>query len=43
MPATTSGIPEERRDILNIVASVEKRDIKDMLMEIMTFLFWVFL
>ncbi len=34
MPTTTVRIPEEKRDILKIVASVEKRDIKDILTEL---------
>ncbi len=34
MPITTVRIPEEKRDLLKIVASVEKRDIKDILTEL---------
>jgi predicted transcriptional regulator len=34
MSTTTVRIPEEKRDLLKIVASVEKRDIKDILTEL---------
>jgi predicted transcriptional regulator len=34
MPTTTVRIPEEKRDLLKIVASVERRDIKDILSEL---------
>jgi predicted transcriptional regulator len=34
MGTTTVRIPEDRRDILKIIASVEKRDIKDILSEL---------
>jgi len=34
MSTTTVRIPEEKRDILKIVASVEKRDIKEILSEL---------
>ncbi|MEE9523463.1 MAG: hypothetical protein V3V59_01800 [Thermodesulfovibrionales bacterium] len=34
MATTTVRIPEEKRDLLKIVASVEKRDIKDILTEL---------
>ena len=34
MPTTTVRIPEEKRDMLKIVASVEKRDIKEILTEL---------
>ena len=33
MSTTTVRIPEEKRDLLKIVASVERRDIKDILSE----------
>jgi predicted transcriptional regulator len=33
MSTTTVRIPEEKKDLLKIVASVEKRDIKDILNE----------
>ena len=31
MATTTVRIPEEKRDLIKIVASIEKRDIKDIL------------
>ena len=34
MPTTTVRIPEEMRDTLKIIASVEKRNIKDILSEL---------
>lgn len=34
MTTTTVRIPEEKRDILKILASVEKRDIKEILSEL---------
>jgi len=34
MPTTTVRIPEEKRDTLKIIASVEKRDIKEILTEL---------
>lgn len=34
MSTTTVRIPEEKRDLLKIIASVEKRDIKDILTEL---------
>jgi len=34
MSTTTVRIPEEKRDLLKIVASVERRDIKDILSEL---------
>lgn len=34
MSTTTVRIPENKRDILKIIASVEKRDIKDILSEL---------
>jgi hypothetical protein len=34
MVTTTVRIPEDRRDILKIIASLEKRDIKDILSEL---------
>jgi predicted transcriptional regulator len=34
MSTTTVRIPEEKKDLLKIVASVEKRDIKDILTEL---------
>jgi len=34
MSTTTVRIPEDKRDILKIVASVEKRDIKEILSEL---------
>jgi predicted transcriptional regulator len=34
MPTTTVRIPEEMRDALKIIASVEKRNIKDILSEL---------
>jgi len=34
MSTTTVRIPEEKRDLLKIVASVEKRDIKEILTEL---------
>lgn len=34
MATTTVRIPEDKRDILKIIASVEKRDIKDILSEL---------
>jgi hypothetical protein len=34
MATTTVRIPEEKRDLIKIVASIEKRDIKDILTEL---------
>ncbi|MEW6110198.1 MAG: hypothetical protein AB1632_13690 [Nitrospirota bacterium] len=34
MSTTTVRIPEEKRDLLKVVASVEKRDIKEILSEL---------
>lgn len=34
MPTTTVRIPEDKRDTLKIIASVEKRDIKEILTEL---------
>lgn len=34
MPTTTVRIPEDKRDTLKIIASVEKRDMKDILSEL---------
>lgn len=34
MKTTTVRIPEEKRDLLKIISSVEKRDIKDILTEL---------
>ncbi|MBU4203105.1 MAG: hypothetical protein KKD59_04025 [Acidobacteria bacterium] len=34
MATTTVRIPEEKRDLIKIVASIEKRDIKDILSEL---------
>ncbi len=34
MSATTVRIPEDKRDTLKIIASVEKRDIKEILSEL---------
>jgi len=34
MKTVTVRIPEERRDILKIIASIEKRDIKEILTEL---------
>jgi len=34
MKTVTVRIPEEKRDILKIIASIEKRDIKDILTEL---------
>ena len=34
MSTTTVRIPEDKRDILKIIASVEKRDIKEILSEL---------
>ena len=35
MSTATVRIPEEKRDILKIIASIEKRDIKDILSELL--------
>ena len=34
MPTTTVRIPEDKKDTLKIIASVEKRDIKEILTEL---------
>ncbi|MCJ7579126.1 MAG: hypothetical protein MUP98_01160 [Candidatus Aminicenantes bacterium] len=34
MATTTVRIPEEKRDLIKIVASIEKRDIKEILTEL---------
>ena len=34
MATTTVRIPEEKRDLLKIIANIEKRDIKDILSEL---------